>query len=146
MPLLKRMNSMSLCTMKEQGPTTKMYNMPFPLPGKKSFGIPVRRKAKRNNRGLVLGKRVCGRKVRKPFFTTFLLQVILYILSPKNSYRMNIKLTICISILMQLLLAGLKTAAQNHIQPVQFHKSISNNSKSSVPGGTMKTIFSIFKS
>ena len=134
MALLKRVNSMSLCTMKEQGPTIKMSNMPFPLPGKKSFEIPFRPMAEWNNRGLVLGKKVCGRAVRKPFFILLLVARILYILSPKNTYRMNVKLTICISILMQLLLAGLKTAGQNHIQSVQIHNSFSSNTKTLIGG------------
>jgi len=106
---------MSLCTMKGQDISTKTSDMHFLRWGKKSFAIPLHQMAEGNNRGLVLGKRVCGFIIRKPFFKNLTI-----------SYHLNLKLAICISILMQLLLAGLKTAAQNHTQAGFYHNKVSH--------------------
>jgi len=99
----------------------------MPPLGRKSFAVPAGYTVW-NDRGLVLGKRVCGHTNRKPFFTWFEMPASSE--AYRNEQLLNPKFIICVSILMQILFAGLKSAAQNHIIQFQSVKQHGINSKS----------------
>ncbi len=132
MPLLKWRICVSLCIMKEIASATKMPYLQMPPLGRKSFAVPAGYTVW-NDRGLVLGKRVCGHTNRKPFFTWFEMPPSAE--AYKNQQILNTKIIICISIIMQILFAGLKSAAQNHIIHVQGGKLHVINSRS---GGAVR--------